>query len=181
MEGLPSFCYFVFRQVCGRLWIFSERCIVLVSRTTTTKRQAFHLLAVSCMINTAVSKSHIQIHTWYVPKIERGIAKQRLCQRLGWPSSYVAPSSIRCITQYFHQSFHHISTYLTSLHVEEDTHTWPACGGDLSPYLRLCRSFRQHGLDYEDGGKKIKTHLLRSATPTTKTTYLGKYVSYVLL
>ena len=35
-----------------------------------------------CMINT-VSKNHIKIR-----KIERGIAKQRLCQHLSWPSSY---------------------------------------------------------------------------------------------
>ena len=72
------------RQKTNNLWSpmsFSDRCIGHTSRTKTkkNKRSGFPFVG-GCMINT-VLKNHL-----YIRKLSG--AKQRLCQHLGWPSSY---------------------------------------------------------------------------------------------
>ena len=86
MASLPLLIFFFFRQVMVRFFsFFSDRYIGHVSRTKKQNKKGAGFPFVGWhMINTVVSKNHIQIH-----HIERGIAKQRLGQHLGWPTSYV--------------------------------------------------------------------------------------------
>ena len=78
---LPLLILFLWQVMVAFVFFRILSSVISLEQKLNKNGEGFQFV-VWCMINT-VSKKHIKIR-----KIERGIAKKKLCQHISWPSSY---------------------------------------------------------------------------------------------